>query len=248
LLIVLCGLAVLSLVLVPKPKAPLVDQTINVELESLPEEKTAPTAETTLKKKLTVRKLDLRYANVTYLTGEVNPQSVNAVIDDIEEFNETSNGPIYLILDTPGGNVLDGGRLISTIQTSKNPVYAVNIGIAASMGFMILEHSHKRMAVPRAILMAHPASIGMMFQGELDKAVSRLSFLKSYVDKMDHYIANRVGVSYDSFKLKSDREFWLDSADALEQHYLDEVVYVKLPSDSNAFMNQNKLKETIKME
>lgn len=199
-------------------------------------------------KTIKIKRIDLTKANVTYLTTEVNAMSVDVVINDINGFNAKNNKPIYLLLDTPGGSVIDGGRLISTIQASKNPVYAVCMQLCASMGFMILEHSHQRMGVSRAILMGHPASIGMILQAELDKAVSRLSFLKRYVDKMDAFIANRAGIPVDKFKAMTSQELWIDSEDALEMKLLDSVVAVILPSMSEINLGNNKLKEALKME
>lgn len=195
-----------------------------------------------------VQLLDLRNANVTYMTQEVGTDSVNAVLADMEKFNNKNNNPIYLILDTPGGSVIEGARLITAMQTSKNPVYGIDTGLAASMGFMILEHAAKRLAVPKAILMAHPASIGMGFQGELDKAVSRLAFLKRFVDKMDRYVAIRAGVTYEAFKLKTSSEYWLDSEDALAANYLDAIVAIKLPSSTTFGLGNNKLRNSLDME
>lgn len=200
-------------------------------------------------KLLSILHLDLTKANVTFLTTQVSTASVAAVLADFDKFNSKNNNPIYLILDTPGGSVMDGGRLISAMQASKNPIYAVDVGMAASMGFMILEHAHKRFGVSRAILMAHPASLGIMYQGEVDKLYSSLSFLKRYVDKMDRFIAKRAGMTYEAFKLRSDHELWIDSEDALRDHLLDEVVSVKLPnSNSQPKFGDNILLQNFRME
>ena len=228
----------------PLPKADQAPRAITVDSATLAI--TPVSLET--KKKVTIKSLDLTDANVTFLTSEVNSESVNNVLNDFQRFNDLNDDPIYLVLDSPGGNVVDGSRIISAEQTSKNRIIAIDTGLCASMCFMILEHATERLAVPRAILMAHPASIGMIVQGELDKAVSRLSFFKRFVDKMDYYIAARAGVSYESFKLKSNNEFWMDSFDALDQHYLDGIVSVRLPTKSLFGLGQNKLKEDIRME
>lgn len=210
-----------------------------------------PTVDVTVSTKddeVKVKRLDLTSARVTYLTSEVNSESVNKVIGDIQEFNNSGSGPIYLILDSPGGSVIDGARLITAMQASKSPIYAVDTGLAASMAFVILEHANQRLAVPRSVLMAHPASIGLMYQGELDKAVSRLSFLKRFVDKMDYYIAARSGMTYEEFKLRSNREFWIDSSDALKQHFLDGVVSIRLPVTSMFGFGTSKLNKDFTLE
>lgn len=189
-----------------------------------------------------VKRLDLSKANVTFLTSEVNPDSVDDVINDINMFNTKGNKPIYLILDSPGGSVMDGARLMDVIQSSKNPVISINTGLCASMCFMILEHSHKRFGLQRATLMGHPASLGVLYRGELDKIVSRLTYMKRFVDKMDKFIAKRAGLTYESFKLLTQQELWIDSEDSLQKGLLDEIVAINIPSISEVSPNSGSAK------
>ena len=189
-----------------------------------------------------VRRLDLTKANLTFLTSEVNAESVDEVINDINTFNTQGNKPIYLILDSPGGSVMDGARLMDVIQSSKNPVISINTGLCASMCFMILEHSHKRFGLQRATLMGHPASLGVLYRGELDKIVSRLTYMKRFVDKMDRFIAKRAGITYESFKLLTQQELWIDSEDSLQKGLLDEIVAINIPSISEVSPNSGSAK------
>lgn len=198
--------------------------------------------------KVSVRALNLTKANIVTLYSEVNKDSVNTLIKDIHKFNNTTDKPIYLLIDSPGGSVIDGARLIAIMQASKNPVFAINVGVSASMAFMILQHAHKRYALSKSILMAHPASLGIMYQGELDKAVSRFSFLKRYVDNMDKFVAKRAGMTYEAFKTKSNQELWAEGADAVAEGLVDELVSLELPVGVASSASENKLKQKINMK
>jgi ATP-dependent Clp protease protease subunit len=199
-------------------------------------------------KPVEAKNIDIKKGTALFLTEEVTAESSNKVIDGIRDANHKKPGqPIYLLLDSPGGSVLDGARVISAIQASKAPVYTVCLQICASMAAMILEYGHERYAVDRSIVMFHPASVGTMYQGELDKLVSRFSFLKRFVDKMDYYTASRSGQSYESFKAKSSRELWIDAEDALRDHYIDKIVRVDLSSGYKVDFGNNKMREHIKL-
>jgi len=197
---------------------------------------------------LKVTKLNLKSAKIVILNDEVNSETANAVIEGIQKANATnSSQPIYLLLDSPGGSVLDGARIISAMQASKAPVYTVCLQICASMAAMILEYGVERYAVDRSIIMFHPASIGAMVQGELDKVVSRFTFLKRYVDKMDYYTAARSGQSYASFKALTSQELWIDAEDALASKLIDKVVRVDIsPSYQLKLDNASKRKSRAK--
>lgn len=207
-----------------------------------------PTATPVNSKEYKIRALNLEGENVVTLLDEVNSFTVNEVIKAINDFNKKNSKPIYLVMDSPGGSVFDGARLITTIEASKNPVNAINVGLCASMCFMILEHSQVRLAVNRTILMAHPASLQMMVNGEVDKIHSRISFLKRFVDKMDIYIAKRSGMTYEVFKAKSMAESWKDSEDALADNILDEIVSLNTSELTNYVNNKNHLKAEINLK
>lgn len=197
---------------------------------------------------LKVTNLDLTKGTSIVLADEVNPETANGVIDGIRAANKkSSTKPIFLLLDSPGGSVLDGGRIISAMQASKAPVYTVCLQLCASMAAMILEYGVERYAVDRAIVMFHPASVGAMVQGELDKIVSRFTFFKRYVDKMDHYVASRSGQTYDAFKAQSSQELWIDAEDALSKKLIDKVVRVDISTAYDINFGNNKARAKIQL-
>lgn len=199
-------------------------------------------------KQLKVIDLNLKRGTVVMLNTDVNTQSANAVIEGIRSANKNSPGrPIFLLIDSPGGSVLDGARMISAMQASKAPVYTVCLQICASMAAMTLQYGKLRYAVDRSIVMFHPASVGGIVQGELDKVVSRFSFLQRYVDKMDHYTAARAGLSYEQFKAKTSRELWIDAEDALQAKYIDGVVRVDIDTNYEIDFSGNRMRQQLNL-
>lgn len=228
---------------------PNIDETVTSKAPNRPVETFKSSDQVIKTDKLSVKSLDLKKGTTVILSTEVSSFSANQVINQIQKANKAKPGqPIYLLLDSPGGSVIDGARIISTMQASKSPVYTVCLQICASMAAMILEYGEERYAVDRSIIMFHPASIGGIFQGELDKIVSRFTFLQRYVDKMDHYTAKRSGQTYDQFKSKTSRELWIDAEDALEQHYIDAVVKVNLESSEGMNFGENRVREKLQLE
>lgn len=156
---------------------------------------------------------------VVLLDTEVGVDS-DHIISDIKKASK----PVYLLIDSPGGSILDGARIINAIQNSIQPVYTICIGWCASMAAIILEYGSQRYAIDRSIIMFHPASIGGMKGEELEKAASELVFMSAYYQKMNKQIAKRCRIDYLLFQVMLHREIWLDAEDAYKRNFIDAVV------------------------
>lgn len=199
-------------------------------------------------KTVSIRYIDLTNQQFAYLAEEVTTESANKIINSIRIANEKRK-PLYLLIDSPGGSVIDGAHIISAIQASRVPVYTVCMELCASMAAMILEYGTERYAQDRAIIMFHPASLQALVAGELDKIVSRFTFLQRFINKMDQYVASRAGEPYETFKAKSMREHWIDSEDAKASNLIDAIVRVEHPRSSkdSAIGGKNKLRQHINL-
>lgn len=159
------------------------------------------------------------------LSGEVGEQSREVAERIAKLAKEDGTSPIYLLLNSPGGSVLDGILVIQAIQASKAPVVTVCTQICASMAAMIFEYGSTRYLGNKAFLMFHPASAGA--QGELDKIVSRLTFFQSLISGIEAEIATRAGVSYSQYKVWSSSELWLFGEQAVKQGFADSIVVIE---------------------
>lgn len=180
-----------------------------------------------------IKELDTKDSAIIQLNTEVNETTVDEVIKKMKKANKNTHyKAIYLTLDSPGGNVFDGGRLITAMESSRLPVYTVCTQGCFSMAAQILEHGKERYAVDRAVVMFHPASTSMMYQGEVDKLFSRIEYSKKEIDIFDAYNAKRAGMTYEAFKSKVSKEYWLDSEDALSAHFIDAIVTIDFEKET----------------
>jgi ATP-dependent Clp protease protease subunit len=176
----------------------------------------------------TIVKQSVNKTRVLYLNGEVTAGTVQSLIRSIKELNEKSSEDIYLLLDSPGGSVLDGAQLNSEIEASKAHINTVCTRLCASMAAMIHGHGYKRYALDRAILMYHPATAGV--QGQIKNMKSSLTTIDRYIEKMVSHIISRSKVPAAQFQMEVAYELWVDAEDATERGLNDAIVNLNVPS------------------
>lgn len=174
-----------------------------------------------------------------FLNGEIGAEAV-VVAQEISQ--KALNGkPLYLVINSPGGSVLDGAQIVSAIQASPVPVYTICQSLCASMAAIIHQSGAKRLMVDRSILMFHDAAGGV--QGTFPQIKDRFEFFNSYVMKMDSEIARRAGLTLPEFLAKLNPECWRDAEDSLREHFSDGYVSLVFngatPADSNVSQTRN---------
>jgi ATP-dependent Clp protease protease subunit len=187
----------------------------------------------------------LKQTNYTVESMKVNADSVIlfnvAVVEESVEaatslIRETSGNTVYLVLDSPGGSVLAGARLLEYIKHSGKNVITVCDNLCASMAFQIFEAGSRRLMTEKAILMAHPASGGA--QGTIENMFELIKMYKSYVDRMDADVAKRSGIEYSKFKALVADNIWAETPEALALGLADGVVHLDVKSSITSFGNK----------
>lgn len=181
-----------------------------------------------------IKRLNLPNSQTIQLQGVVDALLVQNVVNEIKS-KAKKNTDLYLLINSPGGSVLDGAFVLSAIEASKAKVHTVCIGMCASMAFMIHQHGATRLAVDRSILMAHPASGSL--SGTLEEMESLLSTITRFTNKMDAYIAKRSGTTAEAFKSLYMPQFWIDAEDAKLRGYVDGLVDVYAESSPISTLN-----------
>jgi ATP-dependent Clp protease protease subunit len=144
--------------------------------------------------------------------------------DQILELGDDEE-PIVVLIDSPGGSVFSGEKIVSAMEAVKSDVYTVCVGMCASMAAIIHQYGTKRFANDRAVLMFHDAA-GMM-GGRVSEMLSLLNMIKRKLEKTNHYIANRSKMSYEELVRLSSSNFWIDAEDAMEKGLVDDLVRIK---------------------
>lgn len=195
-----------------------------------------------------ITRLDIPEAQAIYIVGPIMANA-HAVVEELKT-KAKKNNHLYLLIDSPGGSVLDGAAIVSAMEASTAKIDTVCLSMCASMAFIIHQYGNKRYAIDRSVLMAHPASGGV--QGTMEQMKARLDLFTRYVDKLDVLITKRVGLPFDSFKQLITSEFWVDSEDAFKANYVDGLVDVTTdakpaaPNFSERYRGTRELKDSMK--
>lgn len=174
----------------------------------------------------TITSVNLSASNTVVLIGEIRGNG-SSVAQEIIEKSKTAKS-LYLVINSPGGSVLDGALIISAMQSSRIPINTVCLQICASMAAIIHQYGTQRMQVDRSILMFHDAAGSL--QGYFPHMRSRLEMLDRYITKMQQDISRRTGMPLAEFLDAQHREFWIDAEDALQRKFTDKLVAVQFES------------------
>jgi len=171
---------------------------------------------------------ELKYRKL-YLTEEISQYSVLDTVKAILKYNledkhlpAEKRRPIVLYISTNGGEVDAGFELIDVIQTSKTPVYTVNLGYLYSMGALIGIVGHKRFAMPSATYLIHDGTSFVYNSGS--KAQDQMRFNIAVENRIKEHILKYSKITEEEYDSKVRHEWYMFSDEALEKGLVDKIV------------------------
>lgn len=173
--------------------------------------------------------ITLTASNTVAIRGPVSGRSVGEWSEKVVTLHLKRAGastPIYLVLDTPGGDIDAGLSFINFVRTIPN-VETISI-FAASMGSGIVEGlPGTRYVTSNGILMFHRATVGLEGQINSGEFESRLSMVKRVVDTFENQNAQRMCMSKDAYSAAVKDELWLIGKEAVHRRAADAIVDIK---------------------
>jgi ATP-dependent Clp protease protease subunit len=135
-----------------------------------------------------------------------------------------SKKDILLYINSPGGSVYAGLGIYDTMQLVAPDVATICTGLAASMAAVLLAGGakDKRSALPHSRIMIHQPMSGMQGPAS-DMEISLKQTLSVKKDLYD-IIARHSGKTYAQIEKDSDRDFWMNAAEARDYGVIDEVL------------------------
>ena len=140
--------------------------------------------------------------------------------------NEDSEQDIHVYVNSPGGSVSAGLAIYDTMQFIRPKVATYCIGMAASMGSILLMGgaAGKRYVLPNSKVLLHQPLLGGVRQGQAsDLAIEAKEMLKTR-DRLYKIIQNHTGQDIEKIKHDCERDYWLDAEEAVEYGCADRVL------------------------
>jgi ATP-dependent Clp protease, protease subunit len=175
--------------------------------------------------------ITLTKANSVLFRDEVNSQSIAKLQKDIQsKANKLKGKPLYLVLDTPGGDITAGYDLIDFVQGESLNVKTIT-QFSASMGAYISQSLGERLVTPHGTFMFHRArveGVGGQLPGEF---LTRAGVLLNLVTVMEKQNAARMGISFEEYTKLVKDEYWVSGEEAVKQGIADRVATIQCGED-----------------
>ena len=182
-------------------------------------------------RKMNVTQMDvfsrLMQDRIIFLGTEIDSDVANIITAQLLWLNSTSNEEITLMINSPGGVCYDGLAIYDTIKTLESPVATQCVGMAASMGAVLLVAGTegKRSALPHSRVMIHQPLGGVQGQAS-DIEIEAKEILK-FKKELYTIISNHSHTPYDKVYADSDRNYWMTAEEAKEYGMIDNVLVRK---------------------
>src|SRR5213593_3727728 len=138
---------------------------------------------------------------IIFLGTPVDDQIANLIIAQLLHLeSEDPDKDIFIYINSPGGSVYAGLAIYDTIQFIKPDVQTICVGIAMSMGSLLLSGGAqgKRMALPNAKILIHQVSSG--FQGQATDIEIQAREIIDLRKRLDQIIADKTEQDYDKVR------------------------------------------------
>jgi ATP-dependent Clp protease protease subunit len=162
-----------------------------------------------------------------YLWGVVDDKSAKDVVSKLLLLEADRPGEeIKFYINSPGGIVTSGMVIYDTIQMISSPVSTICMGLAASMGSILLSvgEKGKRYIFPHGEVMIHQPSLGGYFQGtsaDLEIQAIQTQKTKELGAKL---LADNCGKTMEQIMKDFDRDYWMNAEEAVAYGIVDVVL------------------------
>ena len=159
------------------------------------------------------------------LSGEVNKDLAEKVIRQLLILeSDSASKPIYVYIDSPGGDVDAGFAIFDMIRFIKPPVYTIGMGLVASAGALILLAAPKnyRLGLPNSHYLIHQPLSGI--KGVATDIEIHAKEIEKIRAKINALIAEETGKDVSDVAKDTDRDYWLSADEAAAYGLILQVI------------------------
>ena len=162
-----------------------------------------------------------------YLWGVVDDKSAKDVVTKLLLLEADAPGKeIKFFISSPGGSVTSGMVIYDTMQLISSPVSTICMGLAASMGSILLSGGEKgkRFIYPHGEVMIHQPSLGGHIQGvSADMEIHAEQILRTKLMGAQ-ILAENTGQTIERIKKDFERDYWMDAEKSIEYGIVDKII------------------------
>lgn len=197
---------------------------VNDDEEDEPKEEKAPPIPDFMNKKMEKLFFEKR---AVYLWGAVEDKSARDVVSKLLLLEADKPGEeIKFYINSPGGVVTSGMVIYDTMKMIQSPVSTICMGLAASMGSILLSAGvkGKRAIYPHGEVMIHQPSIGGYFQATSADIEIHANQIRKTKELGAKILADNCGKSVDQIMTDFDRDYWMDANEAVAYGIVDSIL------------------------
>ena len=162
---------------------------------------------------------------IIFLSDEVNDATASLVVAQMLFLEaQDPDKDIFFYINSPGGSVSAGMAIYDTMQFIKCDVSTICIGMAASMGAVLLSAGAKgkRLALPHSEIMIHQPLGGA--QGQASDLKIRAELILRTRDMLNKILSEKTGKPIEQIEKDTDRDNFMTAEQALEYGIIDRII------------------------
>ena len=162
---------------------------------------------------------------IVFLGGPINSDVANVINAQLLFLeSEDPKKDIQLYINSPGGSVYDGLSIFDTMNYIKPDVSTICIGIAASMGAVLLSAGAKgkRIALPNSRILIHQVLGGA--EGQASDIKIQAEEILKLKESLNKILAKTTGQPHDKIDRDTDRDYYLSAAQAKDYGLIDKLI------------------------
>lgn len=167
---------------------------------------------------------------IIFLGEDVNATSAGLVVAQLLFLeSEDPDKEIDLYINSPGGSITDGMAIVDTMNYIKCPVSTICVGMAASMGSVLLASGEKgkRFATPNSEILIHQPLIGGQgggISGQATEIKIHADHMIRTREKLNKLLSEKTGQPIEVIEKDTERDHYMTAEEALKYGLIDGIM------------------------
>ena len=164
---------------------------------------------------------------IIIISGEINDINSNTIVAELLYLDSLNNDDISIYINSPGGSVTAGMAIYDTMNFVKSDVSTICVGMAASMGAVLLAAGEKgkRFATPNAEILIHQPLIGGGgLSGQTTEIKIHADHMVKTREKLNKFLSERTGQPLEVINKDTERDNYMTAEEALKYGLIDGIM------------------------